>query len=88
MYLVWLHLNLDKQVLALLSRDVVFENSEATRSPNADIPVIFLSLAFCRPKKSGIPNLFFAYVEFVQILIKIMQVYYSHAIPSGARSKA
>jgi hypothetical protein len=50
-YLVWLHLKLGEQVLAFLSRDVVFENSEATRAPNADVPVIFLSLAFCRRQK-------------------------------------
>jgi hypothetical protein len=50
-YLVWLHLKLDEQVLALLSRDVLVENSEATRAPNADIPIIFLSLAFCIRQK-------------------------------------
>jgi hypothetical protein len=51
MYLVWLHLKLEEQILASVSRDVVFENLEATRAPNADIPVIFLSLAFCRRQK-------------------------------------
>jgi hypothetical protein len=50
-YLVWLHFKLDEQDLVLLSRDVVFENSQATRAPNADMPVIFLSLAFCRRQK-------------------------------------
>jgi hypothetical protein len=51
MYLVWLHLKLEEQILASVSRDVVFENLEATRAPNADIPVIFLSMAFCRRQK-------------------------------------
>jgi hypothetical protein len=71
MYLVWLHLKLDEQVLASISRDVVFENLEATRAANADIPVIFLSLTFCRPQKV-------AYVVFAQILIKSMHVYIIH----------
>jgi hypothetical protein len=53
---------------------MLFENSEAKRAPNADISVIgILSLA-----KSGIPNFFFVYVEFAQILIKIMYVYIIH----------
>jgi hypothetical protein len=51
-YLVWLHLKLDEQALALLSRDVAFENSEATRAPTVDIAVIFLPLAFCRRQKA------------------------------------
>jgi hypothetical protein len=51
MYLVWLHLKLDEQVLASVSRDVVFENLEATRAANADIPATFPSLAFCRRQK-------------------------------------
>jgi hypothetical protein len=50
-YLVYLHSKPDEQVLALLSRHVLLENSEATRVPNADIPVIFLSLAFCSRQK-------------------------------------
>jgi hypothetical protein len=48
MYLAWLHLILDEQVFSLSIEGVVFENREATRAPNSDVPVIFLSLAFCR----------------------------------------
>jgi hypothetical protein len=78
-YLVWLHLKLYEQVLALLSRDVLFDNSEATRAPNTDIPVIFLSLAFCRRQKVESQIYFhFAYVMFAKILIKIMHVFIVH----------
>jgi hypothetical protein len=77
-YLVWLYLKFDEQVLALLSRDVLFENSEATRTPNAEIPFTFSGTGILSSAKSGTPNFFFAYVEFAQILIKIMHVYIIH----------
>jgi hypothetical protein len=72
-------LKLDEQVLALLPRDVLFDNSEATRAPNADIPVIFLSLAFCRRQKlESQISFLFAYVLFAKILIKNRHVYIVH----------
>jgi hypothetical protein len=79
MYLVCLHLKLDKQVgFSLSIEGVVFENHKVTRSPNADIPVIFLSFAFCRRQKVEYQIYFLAYIVFAQILIKIMHVYIIH----------
>jgi hypothetical protein len=80
MYLVWLHLKLDEQVLALVSSGVVFENHEATSMPAADVPFNFRSLAVCRRQTVesqiflSFLFLFFAYVVFAEILIKIMHV--------------
>jgi hypothetical protein len=76
MYLVWLHLKLDEQVLALVSSGVVFENHEATSMPAADVPFNFRSLAVCRRQTVKSLFFFFAYVVFAEILIKIMHVYY------------
>jgi hypothetical protein len=53
----------------------VFENRDATRAPNADIRIIFLSLAFCRRQKVESQISFsFAYVVFAQILV-IIHIY-------------
>jgi hypothetical protein len=72
MYLVWLHLKLDEQVLALVSR---VWSSKIARLQALQLQ-IFLSFFVLSSAKSVIPNFFFffTYVVFAQILIKIMHV--------------